>query len=202
MCTFGGCTQSYRTYGSRDDWQDHENSVHRISAVWICHDCDKTFSLAEFFKDHIRSVHRESFSEQHLDAITKMCRTVRTDDKPRRNCILCGVKMNTKQDEFEHLTVHLLDLGLFAFPRTKEIEEAQKLDHEEDDSYSEVFEEPPTIQGLNWFKEFEKDDVVPFEHVDFLGVSNWHIFEARKCTIGPAAGTVYTCKSTSAGPRE
>ena len=199
MCTFGGCAQSYRTYGSRDDWQDHENSVHRISTVWICHDCDTTFSSTELFKHHIRSIHYETFPELHLDAIAKMCKTIRADNTPRQRCILCGMAMNTKQNEFDHLAIHLLDLALFVFPKSEEIEEDRQLYSEGDDSRSEVWEEPPIIQGLDWLREFGKDDIIPFEYVRYLGQGSFSTVEEKRCTIGPSAGTLFACKSFRVG---
>ncbi|KAF1844868.1 kinase-like protein [Cucurbitaria berberidis CBS 394.84] len=189
MCTFGGCSQSYRTYSSRDDWQHHEDSVHRITAVWVCHDCNETLSSADSFQTHLRSTHQSLFPEKHLLAITKMCRTVRADEGPRQHCILCGANLTTKQDEYDHLATHLIDLALLVFPG------ADQPANDLDDSISEVFEQPRTIEGLEWFREFSNDDVIPFEYVRNLGHGAFAQVEARRCTIGPTAGTIYACKT-------
>ncbi|PSN72733.1 kinase-like protein [Corynespora cassiicola Philippines] len=195
MCTFGGCSQSYRTYSTREDWEHHENSIHRVSAAWICHDCDETSDSESSFKDHLRSAHSQIFEERYLDRIAKICKSIRPKHEPRRRCILCGEKMVNKQDEFNHLAVHLIDLALFVLPRVDNAGGNDKLMKDQEDSLSEIFEAPPMIQGLNWFKHFGKDDIIPFRPFRILGSGFNCLLQEAECIIGPSAGTTYVCKS-------
>jgi hypothetical protein len=56
----------------------------------------------------------------------------------------------------------LLDLTLFLLPRLdKSGSTARKL--EDDDSLSDAWEELSAVQGLNWYHDYYKDQIIPFK---------------------------------------
>ena len=117
MCTFGGCSQSYRTYSSCEDWQRHENAKHRLKQLWHCHDCDESWPSADGFRSHMMEKHGGTFMRSQLDNIIRLSKVVRLNERARRTCLLCRATLNsTLQAEYDHLAHHLLDVALFVLP--------------------------------------------------------------------------------------
>lgn len=199
MCTYGGCSQNYRTYSDRKDWEAHENDRHRIASKWICHDCDEEWNTSQSFKEHLKLQHKDSVADESLDIMAKMCKVVRSSTAPRKRCILCGDNMTTVQGEYDHIASHLLDLALFVLPKIDAYVEQQPL--EMDDSRSDVLEDPPGLEGLEWFQNFKKDEVVPFEKLEMLGAGAFGNVSAMRYT-GNSAATIFACRTNMIrGPR-
>ncbi|KAH0559895.1 hypothetical protein GP486_003587 [Trichoglossum hirsutum] len=197
MCTFGGCAQSYRTYGSRQDWQRHESSKHRLIHLWICHDCDDSWADLKEFKVHMNTKHQGTFMTPQLESIAQLCKVVRQNDRPRNACILCGARFHgTVQEEYDHLASHLLDIALFVLPVLDcQGELDSTLTDQEDDFRSDTYEAPESISGLKWLQHFDKNSIVPFETRGILGMGGFASTVSAVCTIGSTAGTRYAIKS-------
>jgi hypothetical protein len=80
--------------------------------------------------------------------------------------------MTTKEFEIDHLAAHLIDLALLVFPGVYSAADDM------DDSISEVYEEPSTIEGLEWFQAFSSNDIIPFVTIRLLGVDSFSTSEA------------------------
>ena len=115
ICTFMGCTQPQKNYGSRHEWFLHE-AQHRKR--WSCIYCRQTFSSESEFSSHIKEDHATDYAPNQLQALIDMClRPV--DSYLLGQCPLC---LQEGQQLRSHLAQHLRTLALFVLPKSIDVD--------------------------------------------------------------------------------
>lgn len=69
-CVFDGC---HKAFGSKNDWQRHEQSLHEQQECWRCAECAQVFFQDQAYFDHMRKEHSVQCPEDNA----KDCRIAR-----------------------------------------------------------------------------------------------------------------------------
>ncbi|KAH7417451.1 hypothetical protein BKA64DRAFT_657977 [Cadophora sp. MPI-SDFR-AT-0126] len=56
VCTFGNCSQAYQMF-TRDDWEEHEKTFHKVHTKWVCRLCHEVSNTRQDFLNHVNSSH-------------------------------------------------------------------------------------------------------------------------------------------------
>lgn len=112
-CVIQGCPDPDRTYGIREDWDEHVKFAH--GKDWrCCFGCPDSFSSAEGFDSHLRAEHGAVFAEAELPTLRDMCeKHILPADHSK--CPLCfsGPLVWSDQDERQqHIATHLEEIAL------------------------------------------------------------------------------------------
>lgn len=114
LCTYAGCHEGSRLYGSRQAWLDHEGRVHR--KAWRCRDhADLEFKSQQSLEQHLRTRHSGSISEQQIADYAEISETTYEDD--RKQCSLCLQDAKNIPNMANHLANHLERISTFSLPR-------------------------------------------------------------------------------------
>jgi len=122
VCTFEPCDMSHHFFSTKDEWFDHELTVHRT--LWSCSTClvasvdsngsgqHLTFNTPADFAEHMDQVHHLPTSRLGFSrAIEAFRHPVPVRDG---QCSLCKGHANKLKS---HLARHLEQIALFALPR-------------------------------------------------------------------------------------
>lgn len=116
VCTFGGCLDAAKLFTRRRLWFRHELTVHRI--YWECNggQCNRKFESRSLFEDHMRQIHKNTFTEKQLPAISVLCKR-NAEPIGDSKCPLCAQSFPTSKSLQRHLGGEMEELALFVLPR-------------------------------------------------------------------------------------
>ncbi|KAJ6257578.1 hypothetical protein Dda_7363 [Drechslerella dactyloides] len=122
ICTYKDCKTPEQLYDSREEWIQHENSVHR--RVFRCpeHPTQTFYSAAEY-EEHTQDGHLGSIP---LAVIMQAGES--SLDVPDRPCPVCLLTADNMSSQQKHIALHLERFSLFSLPRDGGPEEDEEGD--------------------------------------------------------------------------
>jgi hypothetical protein len=114
LCTYYGCGESERLYGSRRTWVDHENTHRRR---WRCYEHPEIVHLSpEGLREHLYHSHlRDQLTTDQVETLVELSAISIADNRPR--CPVCFQDGPFHKGLENHLANHLERIALFALPR-------------------------------------------------------------------------------------
>ncbi|KAF3319649.1 hypothetical protein TWF173_000262 [Orbilia oligospora] len=114
VCTYENCTTPNQLYDTRQDWLQHEGSIHR--RVFLCpkHPHQDFLSLSDY-QEHIFDGHISSDGNVPINLIIQSNEsTLTTPDRPCPICLAWIDDMGALQ---KHIALHLERFAIFSLPR-------------------------------------------------------------------------------------
>ncbi|KAF3130557.1 hypothetical protein TWF594_010313 [Orbilia oligospora] len=114
VCTYENCTTPNQLYDTRQDWLQHEGSIHR--RVFLCpkHPHQYFLSLSDY-QEHIFDGHLSSDGNVPINLIIQSNEsTLTTPDRPCPICLAWIEDMGALQ---KHIALHLERFAIFSLPR-------------------------------------------------------------------------------------
>ena len=125
ICTFADCKLGLASFGTRKAWADHEFSIHRVSKIWLCHDCGSDFTNKEKFREHAKRRHTSGFTRAQLELLINNAEK-KVEAVIDYKCPFCAENAGTKARPFSmHVARHMEEIALAVLPRDGEFEDDQ-----------------------------------------------------------------------------
>ena len=112
ICTFENCLRADKTFGSRENWFQHELDNHRLHKIWSCQSCDHVFDEIEDIELHLNEKHNNSKDPSQLSMMVSMCERYSADELSNRLCPFCGCLSANANSFEEHVADHMEQLAL------------------------------------------------------------------------------------------
>ncbi|OCL08633.1 hypothetical protein AOQ84DRAFT_292735, partial [Glonium stellatum] len=114
ICTYEDCGNPDQLYDTRQDWIQHENSLHR--RVFRCPEHpDQTFPNLDGYRRHLHDAHVSNSDEISATIINYVSESILTS--PDRCCPICTLSLATARELQSHIALHLKRFSLFSLPR-------------------------------------------------------------------------------------
>ena len=119
ICTYERCELAQVMYDRRQDWVEHESSMHRKS--WRCWEHpDQTFANISAYEHHLYEYHLDK-AKGELEELLKAGETIAPC--PERPCPFCFATCESNEKMERHVAKHLERVARFALPRSTGLEE-------------------------------------------------------------------------------
>ena len=129
LCTHADCGEEMILFPTREAWAQHEFDEHHIHFVWQCNTCHEELSSPELWRDHLRRIHKATFSRLQLETVVAGALRCRYDPIDEERCPLCRDSAGGTRRQFtKHMCRHMEEIALATLPR----------DYEGDDEGSEA----------------------------------------------------------------
>ncbi|KAF6820121.1 hypothetical protein CPLU01_12846 [Colletotrichum plurivorum] len=145
LCTFDKCDWARQTYGSRDEWHQHELRNHLIPRVWNCGFCGdaREFKTRTELESHLLMSHFDDFSPTEASRMVSLLRPVHSHSTlSREKCPLCPSPLDSKEIK-GHIAEHLEQLAL-----TSVYGEGSTEDDDSDELMSQAASDNMSDQGV------------------------------------------------------
>ncbi|KAJ4251038.1 hypothetical protein NW762_011688 [Fusarium torreyae] len=161
-CTYEECHDPNRTYGTRQDWLDHENLHLR---VWHCQLHGEKFGTQHEYVDHLRKDHTDVSHEQlYSPEFIATAISIRTSFDPHVDCPLCPTAFTDPTEIQKHMTFHLERLALPVLLRQDELEDdGSQSSREPNSNKVQDFGRKSSIQ-----QDFSSNEQADFSHLVVL----------------------------------
>ncbi|KXX73181.1 PR domain zinc finger protein 16 [Madurella mycetomatis] len=110
-CTYEGCSDPNRLYGSYQEWIDHESQHTR---VWHCHRHAREFETQLEYTQHLRQDHSDTAPKRFSPELVSAA--IGPSLRVHRDCPLCPTVFTEVSEMQRHLRYHLERLALFSLP--------------------------------------------------------------------------------------
>ncbi|KID97744.1 transcription factor Cys6, partial [Metarhizium majus ARSEF 297] len=131
MCLFENCLTADKEYSRRHEWMDHVLQKHW--KTWRCPgSCQGYWSSEASLKRHVQEAHSDIVSTGDLNASIARNERMKPLDA-KTECPLCRESLDSIKQYQQHVGKHLVDLALFALPKTGDREDSDDFDEMGDD---------------------------------------------------------------------
>lgn len=114
LCTYVDCPFGDRLYGSRREWLEHENTMHR--RIWVCRfHPSLTFTNQQSLEHHLRAEGHGFVNEEQIVEFASIAQSV-VEDR-RSQCPICRETTACIPQFAAHLAHHLERISTFSLPR-------------------------------------------------------------------------------------
>ncbi|KAF4467134.1 kinase domain containing [Fusarium albosuccineum] len=178
-CTYPDCHDPNRTYGTRQEWLDHENLHLR---VWHCQLHGLEFETQSEYVSHVQQAHLDvSMDELSPELIASV---VGPSLRPHRDCPFCPTAFASIEEMQKHMAFHLERLALYVLPSLDDTNgEGQVSGHSSDTNNAERRGRGNSIPqdfGDDWLNLFED----PFLSRLDTGNGEWSSLERLQSEMG------------------
>ena len=112
MCTYDDCVRADRTFGTREEWFQHELNYHRLSQSWYCQSCNHNFEEKEEIELHLSEKHMKSEDSSQLRLMISLCERFSEKGIQKQPCPFCGFTGATPRTFEKHVADHMEQLAL------------------------------------------------------------------------------------------
>lgn len=114
VCTFNECGRMRQRFVTRDEWFNHELTMHMSTKEWKCKfDCDQSFDSLDSFQEHLKHAHKDISASRWVERLIKSCEEPSSTPEDVL-CVLCGTGPLPVKQLKNHLGSHQEEISLLA----------------------------------------------------------------------------------------